>query len=171
MATIDYPKEILPKCTLANNSHQERQRIIRTSMDSGYIVARKRFTTVPVDFTFNLVLDQQSLNYFQAWFADTLDHGLNWFNMDLAVGVDANSTHECRFIDDPKYSMTGNLYNVSANIEAVSLNLGINFDEPMQGLIASIGGVRGFEKTEEYLEKFDKIINEDYPSSGYGPTA
>ena len=167
MASIDYPKEILPKCLVNGNRHQERQRIIFTDMDSGYRVARKRFTSVPLDLNFQLLLDQSSLSYFQAWYKDTLDCGLNYFNMDIAVGVGANKSHECRFTSPPTYTMTGNLYRVESTIEAVEMAIGLDYNEVIEGLIASLGGVRGFDVTSTYIDKLDVAINQTYANSGY----
>lgn len=171
MAAIDYPDTILPLPLVTNVSHVEGNRVLRTTMDSGYAVVRKRFTRVPVNFTFQLLLDQSSLAFFQAWFAETLDYGVNWFNMDVPVGADIRSSHECRFLENPKYTLDGYYYRVNIKVEAIEMNLGIDYDAVMEGLIATLGGVRGFDIASTYLDRLDVAINTTFPSSGYGPNA
>lgn len=167
--SINYPDTVLPGPLVVNPTHNETERLLRTQMDSGYIVLRKRFTQVPVNFSIQIVLDQSSLSFFQAWFAGDLDYGLNWFNMDLPVGNSLQSSHECRFLDIPKYTLEGLHWKVSAKIEAISLNLGVNYDETMEGVIATLGGVRGFDIASSYFNKFDVALNQTFPASGYGP--
>tara|TARA_Y100000004_G_C8912194_1_gene411435 strand:- start:756 stop:1274 length:519 start_codon:yes stop_codon:yes gene_type:complete len=170
-ASIDYPDGILPLPLVANASHKETKRLLRTTFDSGYVEVRKRFTRIPVDFKVQIILDQSSLSFFQAWYANTLDYGVNWFNMDLPVGDSIQSAHECRITDNPDYKLEGRLYRVNLKIEAIELNLGIDYDEVMEGVIETLGGVRGFDKASEYLDKFDTFVNTTFPSSGYGPGA
>jgi len=167
MASIDYPKEVLPLPLVASATVTESdRRLLRTSMDSGYTVVRKRFTTVPVDFVVNLIYTQSQLSYFQAWYANTLDHGLNWFNMELPVGDSLLSVHEVRFSAEPAYSLEGKLWKVAFKIQGVAMNLGIDYDVVMLGLIESLGG---FDAASLYFSKLDVAINTTYPSSGYGP--
>ena len=168
MATINYPDSVLPGPLVASASHTETKRLLRTDMDSGYSVVRKRFTRVPVNFTVQLLLNQSALSYFQAWFAGSLDYGLNWFNMDLPVGESLLSQHECRFLDNPKYTLDGLLWRVSAKIEAIEMILGVEYDAVMVNVIATL---EGFDPTSIYLDKLDVAINTTYPSSGYGPNA
>jgi hypothetical protein len=172
MATsINYPDNVLPGPLVANPSHSETQRLLRTTMDSGYIVVRKRFTKVPTNFNVQILLDQSSLSFFQSWFAGDLDYGLNWFNMNLPVGESLQSSHECRFLENPKYTLEGQYWRVSAKIEAIELNLGVNYDEVMEGVISTLGGIRGFDIASSYLDKFDVSLNQTFPASGYGPAA
>jgi hypothetical protein len=172
MATsIDYPDTVLPGPLVANPTHTETKRLLRTTMDSGYAVVRKRFTKVPVNFTIQILLDQSSLSFFQAWFAGDLDYGVNWFNMKLPVGDSLLSSHECRFLENPQYTLEGYHWKVNAKIEAIELNLGINYDAVMEGVIATLGGIRGFDTASSYFDKFDVALNTTFPSSGYGPGA
>lgn len=166
--SIDYPKELLPLPLVANAKHKEAKRLLRTTFDSGYAEVRKRFTKIPVNFTIQLLLKQSELSYFQAWYAYTLDYGVNWFNMELPVGDSIQSQHECRITDNPNYVLQGRLYRVNLKIEAIELNLGIDYDEVMEGVIETLGG---FDKASEYLDKFDTFANTTFPSSGYGPGA
>ena len=166
MASIDYPDSVLPGPLVSNASHVETQRLLRTDMDSGYAVVRKQFTQVPVNFNIQLLLTQPALSYFQAWFSGTLDYGLNWFNMDLPVGDALLSQHECRFLSNPKYTLDGVLWRVTAKIEALELNLGVDYDTVMQGVIATLGG---FDLASTYFDNLDVAINDTYPASGYGP--
>jgi hypothetical protein len=63
--------------------------------------------------------------------------------------------------------MTGNLYRVEATIEAVEMAIGLDYNEVIEGLIASLGGVRGFDVTSTYIDKLDVAINQTYANSGY----
>lgn len=172
MATsINYPNNVLPLPLVANPTHSEIDRLLRTAMDSGYAVVRKRFTTVPVNFIVQFLVNQDTLSFFQSWFANDLDYGVNWFNMDLPVGDDLQSSHECRFLENPKYILEGYNWRINAKIEAVSLNLGLNYDDIVLGMIATIGGVGGFTIASTYLDNFDVAINQTFPASGFGPVA
>ena len=160
MTSINYPHSVLPSPLVSNARHQEEARLIRTRMDSGYTVARKRFTKVPVNFDFQLILDEASLSYFQAFFKFELDYGLNWFNMNMPVGDSVQSSHEIRFIENPNYTWNGKFCTVTCKCEGNELNTGINYDTVMLGLIDSLGGgVRGFETASNYLNKIDVAIN------------
>lgn len=123
MAAIDYPSEILPLPLVAKASHMEGERILRTSIATGYDQVRKRFTRFPVNFDLQLLLDQGSSSYLHVWYVDTLDVGLSWFNMELPVGDGLLSIHECRFIDNPKYTLNGVHWKVQLKIEAIELQL------------------------------------------------
>lgn len=171
MATIDYPHDILPSPLVANTSHSENNRLLRTTMDSGYSVIRKRFTRINSIFNIQILLDQSSLSFFQAWLANTLNYGVNWFNMNIPVGDSIVSEHECRLLDNPRYTLNGTLWRVDMRLEAVEINLGIDYDSVMEGFIATIGGVRGFDTASRYINILDNQVNVLYPSSGYGPAA
>ena len=142
MAAIDYPDTLLPGPLVKGSGHVETDRLLRTEMDTGYAVVRKRFTRVPVDFTVQLLLSQGQLGFFQSWFAGTIDYGASWFKLD------------------------GNRWRVDAKIEAIELNLGLDYDVVMQGVISTLGG---FESASTYFDKFNVAINTTFPSSGYGP--
>lgn len=173
MALIDYPVSVLPlPLVFASPSHSEKERLLRTQMDSGFEVVRKRFTRIPVNFSFELILTQGALSFFQAWFAEEIDFGLNFFNMDMPVGDSLLSSHEVRFLENPKYTLNGKLWKVSAKIEALEINLGINYDSVTLGLIDSLGGPKKatkFEQASIYFDKFDVAVNVTYPDSGFGP--
>ena len=87
MTSINYPSSVLPLPLISNARHVEEKRLSRTVMDNRYAIVRKRFTKVPVNFDFQLILDQSDLSYFQDWFVTDLDYGLNFFNMDMPVGA------------------------------------------------------------------------------------
>lgn len=167
MAAIDYPDEILPNPLVQSTKVNEGPRVLRTKMDSGYRVMRKRFTKVPAFFSFQLLLDTDSLSFFQAWFSDTLDSGINFFNMDLPVGDSLVSPHECRFSEEPQYILNGHLWTVNLKVEAIEMNLGIDYDEVMEGVIETFDGVRGFKVTGTYLDKFDVFVNTRWPAMAY----
>lgn len=171
MAAVDYPDTVLPKPLVANASHSEESRLSRTTMDSGYRVVRKRFTKVPAIFDVKMLYEQNDLSAFQGWYMSELDYGLNWFNMDLPVGEGLESSHECRFLKEPKYVLQGMHWSVTFRLEALELNVGTFYDEVMLGVIATLGGVRGFDTASTYLDKLDVAINITYPASGYGPDA
>jgi hypothetical protein len=162
MTSINYPSSVLPLPLISNARHVEEKRLSRTVMDNRYAIVRKRFTKVPVNFDFQLILDQSDLSYFQDWFVTDLDYGLNFFNMDMPVGASLLSSHEIRFLQNPNYTWNGNLCTVNAKCEGTELNLGIYYDSVMIGLIESIGGVRGFDTTTLYFDKIDKAINITY---------
>ena len=168
MTAIDYPSGVLPAPLIKGAKYRESKRLLRTKMDSGYNVVRKRFTKVPVNFSLQLILDPASLSFLEAWYAGDLDYGTAWFNMDLPVGNGLQTTHECRFLSGISPVWKGRHCTVNLSIEAVELSLGINYDSVMEGLIASLGGVRGFEDASAYMDKFDVAINQTYPTSGYG---
>jgi hypothetical protein len=122
MTTVNYPHGVLPSALVTSASHVEDKRIIQTTINDGYRNARKRFTQIPVNFNFQLILDESSLSYFQAWFANELDYGLNWFNMNMPVGEGLESSHVLRFLQNPTYTWNNNLCTVNAKCEGTELN-------------------------------------------------
>tara|TARA_R110000868_G_scaffold33755_7_gene122242 strand:- start:5073 stop:5585 length:513 start_codon:yes stop_codon:yes gene_type:complete len=168
MATENYPSSVLPPPLIKGYQYSEEERILTTSMDNGWKVKRKRFTSIPAIFTFSLALDISSLSYFQAWFAGDIDYGLDWFNMDMAVGAGLLTTHEVRFLENPSYKSNGLLWSVSAKIEATEMALGLNYTSDDLSFIAAVGGVRGFDKAAATMIQFDVSVNTTYPNSGYG---
>ena len=160
MAAIDYPNSLLPSPIISAYTVAEGNRMLITDLDSGYRVKRKRFTKVPATFGLALLLNQAQASYFQAWFAETLDYGLNWFNMNLAVGDSLTSSHEVRVLSDPQYSLNGTLWNVIFTVEAVEMNLGIDYSATMESLFISLGGL---ESSSNSFDAFDYALNTIYP--------
>lgn len=166
MASIVYPSNVLPNPLIANYNYKDVDKTIQTDMDSGYMKKRRRFTTGPTIFNISLLMDQGALSYFEAWYEEVLLSGLEWFDMELAVGDGTCSVHEVRFMDTPQVQSNSNKYNVTGQIMALKKNIGILYDDVMLGLIESLGG---FDQASIYFDKLDVAINVTYPNSGYGP--
>lgn len=167
-AAIDYPSALLPLPLISGYQNQDKDPNIRTEMDSGYVVVRNRFTSTFLIAQVELLLTQDEISFFEQWFSSTLNKGVSWFNMDLAVGASLTASHECRIQNQPQAQLVGINWRVSFTIEAIARDLGPTYDSTLQGLIISLGG---FEKASEYFNKLDTAINITYPSSGYGPNA
>lgn len=160
MATIDYPEIVLPAPLISLYSYKDVTRRIRTDMDNGYARERRRFTKAPTRFNFSLSLDQGALSYFEAWYAEVLLNGLEWFNMPIAIGDGRQSISEVRFLGEPAISANSDRWNVSATIETVNKNLGILYDDVTLGLIASLGG---FDQASASFDQFDFDFNVSLP--------
>lgn len=168
MSDIDYPS-FLPSPLVSAYSVKEGDRLLKTEMDNGYSVFRKRFTTIPATFKTSFIMDENDVNFFQSWYASGLDYGLYWFNMDLAVGAGNAVTHECRFLDNPTYALKGNLWSIKVNIQAISMVVSTtDYDSVIIGVIETLGGL---SDASIYFDKLDNAVNVQFPSSGYGPNA
>jgi hypothetical protein len=161
MADITYPSGVIPLPLIAGYKHNERNRFAVTEMDNGDIKKRLRFKDVRVDFDCSLLMTKYQLEFFQSWFANTLSWGLYWFNIDMAVGASMASTHECRFKEDPVYSLNGVLWDVKFKLEGLKLNLGVTYDENMIAFITENGGI---DNTLELLQRIDTFTNVTLPS-------
>ena len=162
MADITYPTASLPRPLVADYSLQDGDSISRTRMDSGYAVYRKNFTTMPVVFDVSFIMSGVQYTYLLNWMKDDLKGGAAWFNIDLLTGQKPGITHECRFLEPPKATMTGIYWGVTCTLQAIELILleYADYDTVMLGLIESLGGL---EPASIYLDIFDTFVNEDYP--------
>jgi len=121
MSEINYPANFLPKPLVKKISYTEKDMIMRSEMESGFFISRKKVTTVPTMFSFSLLLNQEQLDFFEMWFSVVLDYGGNSFNMELPSGVSLNEIHECRFLENPKISLQGTKWNVDLQIDVENL--------------------------------------------------
>ncbi len=162
MTTINYPDTVLPAPLISNYTYKDVTRRIRTEMDNGYARERRRFTKAPTRFNFALSLEQGALSYFEAWYAEVLLNGLEWFNMKVAVGDGRQSEQEVRFIGEPSITANSDRWNVSATIETVNKNIGILYDDVVLGLIESLGG---FDQASNSFDQYDFDFNISLPQA------
>lgn len=165
MTSINYPS-VLPLPLVNSASYTEKSHVIRTDIDSGYAVVRKRFTKVPVFFDLGFLMSQENTGLFESWYANQLDYGVNFFNMDLPVGSGIRKSHVCRVIGEPNVSLNGLHYSITMRVEAVELQRDPDYNDVILEWANDLGGLTN---VTTWLDGFDTLINTTYPASGYGP--
>jgi hypothetical protein len=167
MTSIDYPG-VLPLPLVNSASYVEKSHLISTDIDSGYAVVRKRFTKVPVFFDLGFLMSVNDAGLFESWYANQLDYGLNYFNIEVPVGGNIRRSHVCRIIGKPNFSLNGNHFNVTIRVEAQELGRDPEYDDVILGWADDLGTLGD---VTTWLEGFDTLVNTTYPASGYGPNA
>jgi hypothetical protein len=76
----------LPKPQLAGYSLAPQAAFVRSDMDAGPARQRRRFTQAPTDIAVELVMDQQQLAIFEAWYEHRIDSGSAWFDAPMLNG-------------------------------------------------------------------------------------
>lgn len=108
----------LPKPDMNQYQIESADPLLRTEMDSGPARVRRVFTSVPefVDVKFKFSLAE--LGIFEKFWKETLFHGADWFDIDLANGAGEN-TVQARFTAPPKRSTLAreNYWTVTARLE------------------------------------------------------
>ena len=95
---IDYPKG-LPWPEREEYTAQAVSPFVRTSMASGRARQRRRFTSVPVEYTVTWIFNGDNrAALFEAWFRDALNDGVEWFNMPMKTPT-GTGYYVCRFIE------------------------------------------------------------------------
>ena len=100
MAAYAFPSE-LPGPLVSGYSATRQDPILRTGMDAGAPRARRRYTDTADYLDCSWAFDQAEMNIFKWFYEETLNDGLEWFDMDVDVGGQENvigkQTYECRF--------------------------------------------------------------------------
>lgn len=156
MATIDYRDDVLPLPLLSGYGYSDDSRFIRTDMDSGYARQRLRFTQSPTRFNVSFLFTEGQMSYFESFFNNQLNFGIEFFNMDLAVGSGFTKEHEVRFISPYRVQLSGNLFRVTASIEAVEKQVDPLLNDDQLAYIAAQGG---FEKAGISFDRIDLFVN------------
>lgn len=92
---IDWPSDF-PKLIRENYGVQHGTPFVRTTMDSGRVRQRKKFSLVPSSTDVSWIFTSEQCAYFEAWFRDELNDGASWFNIPLVSPLGLNSA-VCRF--------------------------------------------------------------------------
>ena len=163
MSTIDYPSS-LPLALLQGYGYDDKERFLRTQMDSGFARQRRRFTTGPTTFNVRFLFSQCNLETFEQFFEFILNDGVEIFNMCLSVGQGKAVEHEVRFIETFKVSGTENRYTVSAKIEAIEKAVA-PVDAETFALFNLFGCAAEYAL---YIDAFAILVNVDYPASAMG---
>lgn len=94
--------------TMADNT-------IRSDMDVGPAKVRKRSTSATTKYRLNYELDNTDVNTLETFFHDTINDGVDTFDMD---DPRSGSTETFRIVGPPDINaLTGTWYRVSINME------------------------------------------------------
>ncbi|UMR98483.1 hypothetical protein [Escherichia coli] len=94
--------------------------VIRTELDSGRAIMRRRYVSTPVRLTVSWLLDDEQAATFESFFYSTLSDGVKWFNIALRLpGKADEDTVVARFTDIPDGPVLtgGVLWEYSATLE------------------------------------------------------
>lgn len=88
----------LPTPQLAGYGLAPQPAFVRSDMDAGPARQRRRFTQAPTDITMELVMTDDQLAIFEAWYEHRVDSGAAWFDAPMANGQGL-TTVEARFVE------------------------------------------------------------------------
>ena len=77
---IEWPKQ-LPNPLREGHALQPAQPFERTQMLNGRARNRRAFSSVPVNGTWSFIFDSPQAAWFERWFMDALNDGVNWFKI------------------------------------------------------------------------------------------
>ena len=80
---IDYPRDYLPLPLRDGYGFKAVSPLLRTEMQSGRARQRQRFTSVPTMAAVSWIFSDNQALIFEAWFAETLKSGAEWFTCPL----------------------------------------------------------------------------------------
>ena len=107
----------LPKPQLSGYGIAPQAAFVRSDMDAGPARQRRRFTQAPTDIAVELVMDQQQLAIFEAWYEHRIDSGSAWFDAPMLNGQGV-TTAQCRFVEPwSAKPLGGGMHVVSARWE------------------------------------------------------
>ena len=102
---------------------EPQQAFLRTDVDQGPAIQRRRFSSSPTDIPLNLDLTNEQFETFEAWYHYEILDGASWFNMTLYNGNGLN-TVEARFKSVYKAAPKGGLsWVVTATLESRNMPL------------------------------------------------
>lgn len=95
---INYPSE-LPYPQRTGYAAQVVQPFIRTELTSGRARQRRRFSSVPVEYTVNWTFTSDNeAALFEAWFRYKINDGAEWFNCKMKTPLGLGN-YVCRFTE------------------------------------------------------------------------
>ncbi len=167
MASLDYP-DVLPLALLQGYGYKDREKFIRTVMDSGFARQRRRFTQGPTVFNVRFLYNQCELARFEQFFRNDLNEGIEFFNMRLSVGIDRDIELEVRFIETYRVRANDTKYTVSAKIETIEKPVLPVVTQEVQDLYDLFDPDGCPQAYNAYIIAFGDLVNIDYPASGMG---
>lgn len=160
MSTIDWPQNVIPwKPLLDTWALQSQDPVVRTEFSKGPSRSRKRFTNVPSNHTFTVLMSYDQYAYFQGFFESQLNHGAYWFNIPVFTPL-GPLTVEAKFIEIPECNGVDHIrFSVPFKLEirkwpVVSGSLVYILEEYGSSFI-------------DILDKLDPIVNEDSSIPGW----
>lgn len=112
----DFPS-ILPAPQITGYEINPEDPNLRTQMEAGPDLVRRRFTAIPSRIPVRWRFTQDQLALFEAWHKHTALDGSAWFNINLANGLGIQAM-EARFTKPPKKPLLSGLnWEVQAELE------------------------------------------------------
>lgn len=119
MAIPAFPST-LPSVMMSEYGFKPGNAVARTEMDTGLARQRRRFVSVPTEYSVKWKFTRAQFAIFEKFFEEDIFHGAGWFTIQLVNGV-GETTYTARFIEP--YSVTTIakefMWEVTATIEAV----------------------------------------------------
>lgn len=114
---IEYPT-VLPLGQRNGRSYKTVQTVKRSTMVSGRARQRKKYPKVPTMTGLTFLFNDVETQAFEVWFHETLNDGVNWFNMPLRTPLGLGK-HYSRFTGmyDGPTAVGPDLWQITADLE------------------------------------------------------
>ena len=147
---IEYPKG-LPAGLQSGSSYQTVSPMQRSTLVTGRAIQRRRYTNVPTSRKISWVFNQVQAQAFEAWFRDSLNDGVSWFECPLKTPLGCFD-YTARFTDiySGPSRVGPDLWSISAELELR--------ERPIPPV-----GDGLFPDDILYSELFDLTINREWP--------
>ncbi|EJL6700828.1 hypothetical protein [Vibrio cholerae] len=119
---------ILPLPTGKTYDYQHGKSIVRTKMDLGLSIPRKRARSTPAEFSMTFRMTGEQKEVFESWVENELDGGLEWFYLPFRTGDYDLQTLKCQFTEipgeDTKFTLQrgtrdfGSVWEMKAKVQA-----------------------------------------------------
>lgn len=160
MALESWPEALNSLAQRGTFSHKPGDANIRTDMDGGPSRVRRRFTNVPQQYQFQVLMTSLEKLVFEGFFANIVNAGADWFSMPVVVGNEY-LTSTVRIVKD------GVSFS-DAGYDKYILSLGIEIrDLPtLDALTAWLIGNYGYP--DPFSDPLQIVVNQLYPSAWGG---
>lgn len=119
MADPDFPVLLGTPIARSYSYQDQEAEIVTTAMESGTPRRRQRSKNIPSNFAFGFVFDEIQLGMFEYFNQNILKSLTLRFNIKLKTGQGL-VVHSVKYIEAPKVSKIGVVFQVSCNVEASS---------------------------------------------------
>lgn len=109
----------LPDVMVSGLGYQPQSAVVRTQMEDGRYRIRRRFRSVPTEYSVSWTFTTAELEEFESWFQNTIDYGADEFTITMASG-NGNTTVTAQFIEEWSVrALSIGLYQVSTKLQVL----------------------------------------------------
>jgi len=157
-----WPSQVLPELSTSYAQNMEAMSM-RTQMDSGFVRQRRRFTTELQTYAVEWEMFDSQYQIFISWFDEVLNHGNEWFNINLATGGGL-SIQKARFVGAKYASQYASFafWKVSASLEVMAP---VRMPPGMVLLLLDLEFVDQLEDLELATSAYYELIHTNFPAN------